>query len=89
MVNVRRPPDYESVYASACARKGGVQAVEAMLPAPASRQKLCRLGSDRYLAEFTRKVFQSGFVWRVVDQKWSSFEELFWGFDIQTAHDAR
>jgi 3-methyladenine DNA glycosylase Tag len=48
----------------------------------ASKARLKKTGSDRYLAEFTRKVFQSGFVWRVVDQKWSGFEELFWGFDV-------
>ncbi len=29
-----------------------------------------------------QKVFQSGFVWRVVEQKWPAFEELFWGFDV-------
>ena len=41
------------------------------------------MGSDRYLAEFTRKVFQSGFVWRIVNNKWPHFEEVFWGFDIE------
>ncbi|MEM0955667.1 MAG: DNA-3-methyladenine glycosylase I, partial [Pseudomonadota bacterium] len=34
------------------------------------------------LAEFSKKVFQSGFVWRVVEQKWEGFESLFWGFNI-------
>ena len=76
-------PDYNTLYQRACERKGGEQAVESLLPRVASRKKLTRLGSDRYLAEFTRKVFQSGFVWRVVDQKWKDFEEVFWGFDIK------
>ena len=57
--------------------------MEAMLPKVASKKQLTALGSDRYLAEFTRKVFQSGFVWRVVDKKWDHFEEEFWGFDIK------
>ncbi|WP_241504101.1 DNA-3-methyladenine glycosylase I [Pelagibaculum spongiae] len=35
------------------------------------------------MAEFTRKVFQSGFVWRVVDNKWHNFETAFFGFDIE------
>lgn len=74
---------YEELYERACQRKGGSRALEAMLGKPASRQKLKRLPSDRYLAEFTRKVFQSGFVWRVVDQKWSGFEEVFWNFDVE------
>ena len=76
-------PDYNTLYQRACERKGGEQAVESLLPRVASRKKLTQLGSDRYLAEFTRKVFQSGFVWRVVDQKWKDFEEVFWGFDIK------
>ena len=45
--------------------------------------QLKKLGSDRYLAEFTRKIFQSGFVWRVVDKKWPQFEEVFWEFDVE------
>jgi 3-methyladenine DNA glycosylase Tag len=76
-------PDYHTLYDRACERKGGAAAVEALLPAPASRRRLMALGSDRYLAEFTRKVFQSGFVWRVVDQKWPGFEEVFWHFDVE------
>lgn len=78
-----KKPDYEGLYATACERKGGEAAVEALLPRAASRRRLKSLGSDRYLAEFTRKVFQSGFVWRVVDQKWPGFESLFWNFEIE------
>lgn len=77
-----KPPSYVTIYARACERKGGEAAVEALLPKSASKRQLKKLGPDRYLAEFTRKVFQSGFVWRVVDQKWDNFEELFWGFDV-------
>ncbi|CAN0600598.1 unnamed protein product [Ectocarpus sp. 12 AP-2014] len=78
-----KTPDYKLLYERACERKGGPTAVESLLPKLASRRKLKGLGSDRYLAEFTRKIFQSGFVWRVVDQKWDNFEELFWGFDVE------
>ncbi|MEM9758885.1 MAG: DNA-3-methyladenine glycosylase I [Pseudomonadota bacterium] len=78
-----RTPSFDELYHSACERKGGASAVEALLSKPASRARLKRLPTDRYLAEFTRKIFQSGFVWRVVDQKWDNFEEVFWGFDIE------
>ncbi len=78
-----KQPSFELLYERACERKGGADAVEAMLPETASKTKLRRLGSDRYLAEFTRKIFQSGFVWRVVNNKWPSFEEVFWGFDVE------
>ena len=77
------PLSFEVIYGLACERKGGPAAVDALLPKPASKAKLRKLSSDRYLAEFTRKVFQSGFVWRVVNQKWDSFEEVFWGFDVE------
>lgn len=73
---------YKELYDRACERKGGEGALEGLLNGPRSRRYLQRLPDDRYLAEFTRKVFQSGFVWRVVDQKWDGFEELFWGFDV-------
>ena len=74
--------DFETIYAQACERKGGEKALKQLLPKPASKRKLSGISDDRYLAEFSRKIFQSGFVWRVVDQKWDGFEEVFWGFDI-------
>ena len=76
-------PSYDELYQRACERKGGEAEVEALLPTSATKQQLTRLGSDRYLAEFTRKVFQSGFVWRIVNNKWANFEEVFWNFDIE------
>ncbi len=75
-------PEYDQLYDMACDRKGGKTALESMMPRVASKRQLTKLSADRYLAEFTRKVFQSGFVWRVVDQKWPQFEEVFWGFDV-------
>ena len=76
-------PSYENLYDVACLRKGGSDVVEGLLPTIATKKHLSALGSDRYLAEFTRKVFQSGFVWRIVNNKWPHFEEVFWGFDIE------
>ena len=76
-------PDYNYLYDHACERKGGEKALKALLPKTKSAAQLKKLGSDRYLAEFTRKIFQSGFVWRVVDKKWPQFEEVFWEFDVE------
>lgn len=76
-------PHYDNLYERACERKGGSDVVESLLPTIATQEHLSGLGSDRYLAEFTRKVFQSGFVWRIVNNKWPHFEEVFWGFDIE------
>lgn len=36
---------------------------------------------DRWLAQFTKRIFQAGFNWRVVDSEWDGFEAAFWRFD--------
>lgn len=73
---------YASLYDRVCQRKGSAQMVEDLLSTPLSNSELKSIPDDRFLAEFTKKVFQSGFVWRVVRQKWPDFEEVFFGFDI-------
>lgn len=64
----------------AVARKGA-EALEAAMPTPPP-VALADLGDDRVLAEFTRRIFQSGFNWGVIDAKWPGFETAFHGFDI-------
>lgn len=74
---------YQEIYERACLRKGGESALLSLISKPEKDKKLKKLGDDRFLAEFTKKVFQSGFVWRVVDNKWDNFERLFYQFGIQ------
>ena len=38
---------------------------------------------DDYLEEMTKAIFQSGFSWKVVDQKWPNFREAFEGFSVE------
>lgn len=73
---------FESIYRRACERKGGEKALEAMLQAPLTKDEIEAISDDRFLAAMTKKVFQSGFVWRVIEQKWTDFETVFFGFDI-------
>jgi len=73
---------FQALYTRACERKCGPQALEARLGEPLAPSAIAQLGDDRFLAEFTMKVFQSGFVWRVVRNKWPNFERLFFNFDI-------
>ena len=75
-------PGFDQIFERACDRKGGKKAVEGLLARPRSRRGLLALSDNRYLAEFCKKIFQSGFVWRVVEQKWPGFEEVFWQFDV-------
>jgi 3-methyladenine DNA glycosylase Tag len=40
-------------------------------------------GLADYLEVMTKSVFQSGINWRVIESKWSGFQEAFHGFDPQ------
>jgi DNA-3-methyladenine glycosylase I len=41
-------------------------------------------GDSGYLEELTRAIFQAGFSWRVIRDKWPNFRQAFDGFDIAT-----
>ena len=81
---------FQVIYQRAAERKGGSGALDILLNIDdpydqgngKNDQTLLQLSDDRFLAEFSKKVFQSGFVWRVVENKWLNFEELFFNFDI-------
>jgi 3-methyladenine DNA glycosylase Tag len=72
---------FAAIYERAAERKGGADALEALLPKPKSSAQLKRITDDRYLAEMTKCVFRSGFVWQVIENKWSGFEAAFMEFD--------
>ncbi len=74
--------DFATLYDNACQRKGGEDALSRLLHRPLTASELSTIPDRVYLSELCRKIFQSGFVWRVVDNKWANFEELFWDFDI-------
>lgn len=73
---------FDSIFQRAAERKGGAAELEALLPAPASASELEARSDDRYLAEMTRCVFRSGFVWQIIERKWPDFESVFDGFDV-------
>ena len=51
------------------------------MPSVRTARQLRACKDDRYLAMMAKCVFRSGFVWRVVEAKWTGFEEAFLGFD--------
>lgn len=74
---------FDEIYARAVARKGGEEALEALLPTNIlNEDALMAIPNDRYLSAMTEGIFKAGFVWKVVENKWPAFEEAFWGFDI-------
>jgi DNA-3-methyladenine glycosylase I len=37
---------------------------------------------DGYLEELTKAIFQAGFSWQVIQDKWPNFQQAFDGFDV-------
>jgi 3-methyladenine DNA glycosylase Tag len=77
--------DFQAIFERAAARKGGAAALETMIGEyrPKTPAELAATPDDRWLAEITRSVFQAGFNWRVIDNKWPGFEAAFHGFDTK------
>ncbi|EMP56543.1 putative 3-methyladenine DNA glycosylase [Marinobacter santoriniensis NKSG1] len=71
---------FAPIHDRAARRKGGETAMAALMPRIAGPGELEARGDDRYLSEMTRCVFKAGFVWRVIENKWSDFEAAFQGF---------
>lgn len=74
---------FSDVLHRAAERKGGRSIVLAMAGANEHLIDVSKIPDDRWLAQFSKQIFQSGFVWRVVEQKWPGFEEVFFDFDIE------
>lgn len=67
----------------AAKRKGGKAALAAIVHKPLTSKQLMKINDDEWLEEFTRKIFQSGFYWSVINKKWPGFREVFWDFSIK------
>jgi 3-methyladenine DNA glycosylase Tag len=78
-----RLQSFMEIYARAADRKGGEAALEDLLGEWRSkpRDAVAATPDDRWLAEMTRHVFQAGFNWRVIANKWEGFEAAFHRFD--------
>lgn len=74
---------FDSLYNRAAERKGGIAALNFLLSDSQQDHLITELSDDRLLSAFTKKIFQSGFVWRVVENKWVNFEESFFNFNIE------
>lgn len=74
---------FDEIFAIAVERKGGQEALEALLTKPLSPQALAARPDSDWLSAFTKCVFQAGFNWRVIEAKWSGFADAFDGFAPQ------
>ncbi|MEM7058986.1 MAG: DNA-3-methyladenine glycosylase I [Pseudomonadota bacterium] len=73
---------FDRLFEMAAKRKGGAAAFEKMLPKIKKPAQLKKIPEDRWLAQMTKSIFQAGFNWKVIDNKWTGFEEAFEGFDV-------
>ncbi|MCW9036267.1 MAG: DNA-3-methyladenine glycosylase I [Alphaproteobacteria bacterium] len=73
--------DFSDIWQKAAERKGGDQALEALMPDVKPPEQLKAIQDDRWLATMTKRVFQAGFVWKIIEAKWDGFEEAFHSFD--------
>ena len=72
---------FDELFEISAERKGGADALNALLDPPTNTQEIKKIANDRWLAQMTKCVFQAGFNWKVVNAMWPGFEEAFHGFD--------
>ncbi len=73
---------FDEIYSIAAQRHGGPDALEQNLGKPKSLTELASMPEDRWLSIITKCIFQAGFNWKVIENKWEGFETAFDGFDV-------
>ncbi|WP_271949489.1 DNA-3-methyladenine glycosylase I [Ruegeria faecimaris] len=73
---------FDEIFAIAASRYGGTDALSNKLSKPKSPAELAEMPEDRWLSIITKCIFQAGFNWKVIENKWDGFETAFDGFDI-------
>lgn len=74
--------NFDEILEIAADRKGGRDMVESMLSKPINTADLAAMTEDRWLSVLTKCIFQAGFNWKVIENKWGGFETAFEGFDV-------
>ncbi|MFQ6372106.1 DNA-3-methyladenine glycosylase I [Shewanella sp. YIC-542] len=78
---MNKPESFDAIYARACERKGGTAQLESLLPQVLSEDELLQYADAELLSAMSKQVFQSGFVWKVVEHKWPQYRQAFFEFD--------
>ncbi|WP_144211617.1 DNA-3-methyladenine glycosylase I [Shewanella donghaensis] len=72
---------FSDIFDRACERKGGSKALAHLLPMTLEADEIGQLTDAQLLSAMSKQVFQSGFVWRVVEHKWPAYQQAFFDFD--------
>ncbi len=75
--------NFDEILDIAASRKGGADALNALLATPLTKEEIAQTPDDRWLAAMAKCVFQAGFSWKVIEAKWPGFETAFEGFEVQ------
>ena len=73
--------NFKTIYQRAAKRKGGEDKLQAMLPQLTPKVKLAKLQDSYCLCLMSKCIFRSGFVWRVVENKWQEISQAFHNFE--------
>lgn len=73
--------EFKELLALAVNRKGGLKAVETLLPVVKTPTQLRKPNDAFYFSAMIRRIFRAGLKHSLVDAKWPAFEEAFFGFD--------
>lgn len=74
--------NFDDIFAISADRHGGPAALEDKLSPPIPVDRLVQIPEDRWLSTMTKCIFQAGFNWKVIENKWDGFEAAFDGFDV-------
>ncbi len=73
---------FDEIFEISAGRHGGAAALEDKLSPPVPVADLSAMPDDRWLSIMTKCVFQAGFNWKVIENKWDGFETAFDQFDV-------
>lgn len=72
---------FAPIFEMAVELKGSEAALRDLLPVPKSSEELLATPDNDWLEAMARVIFQSGFSWKVVENKWPGFQAAFYGFE--------
>ena len=75
-------PDFKPIETLAIQRLGSLNELKQQFHLVRSQSELQAVTNDRWLSDLSRRVFQAGFNWSVINRKWPDFEIVFDGFDL-------
>lgn len=81
MYILNKVPLFSNIEAMAQDRHGGRAELTAKMPTLPDRETLAQIPDHRWLSDMSKRIFQAGFNWDLIERKWPDFEAAFEGFE--------